>query len=220
MGFVSVRSGVAAFGRVPFLAPAPMGTCRLGGLPPDHIALSYGDYNRDMVAAHAVNVSGPNGLSVWPWSPWGGMYLRNDFGRMLPPETRAPAGEYMVDNGEGTSRFRPFKIAFRVPEVEFLWTNRSSLTRVRRSEGVRVTWDGGDAMHGYVVIFGEAFTCFEDVRKGSFELPPYVLDRLTGQLRLTVAFQSDSRRLSLPIPGLDLAFASYHVSSTQLVEIE
>jgi hypothetical protein len=76
MGFISPSVGTASFGRVPYLGPAPMGTCRLGHIPPGEIELSYGDYNRSMVAPGGVNVSGPYGPSVWPWSPYGGMYYR------------------------------------------------------------------------------------------------------------------------------------------------
>ena len=217
MGFVSVTTGVAAFGRVPFLGPAPMGTCRLGGVPPDNIEFSWGDFNRDAVAG-AINVFGPNGQSVWPWSLWGGMYLRDDYGRT--PVTRAPAGEYTVDNGEGTVHFRSFKVAFRVPAVDFLWKNQSSLTHLRRSEGVRVTWDGGDPSYGCVVIFGERFTCLRGCTEGWLRTPTIRSGRVTSPLRLTVAFQSDSKQLKLTIPELDIAFASYYVGSTQIVEIE
>jgi hypothetical protein len=216
MGFVSPNLGIAAFGRVPFLGPAPMGTCRLDYIPPGQTELSYGDYNRSMVA-DAVNVLGPDGLSVWPWLFWGGMYASRE---AFTDRISARAGAYTVDNGPAGYNFRPFRAGFSVPNLDFVWTNRTAITPLKRGEGLQVTWKGGDPAHGFAVIFGETFTCFEDVRKGSFTIPPYVLDFVTRPLRLTVAFQSDWRRLTFGIPELDLAFASYHIGSTQLLEIE
>jgi uncharacterized protein (TIGR03437 family) len=112
----------------------------------------------------------------------------NYFGRINGPLS---SGEYTIDNEAGGRDVGPFRATVTVPpQPSFTWTNRSELNSARISDGIPVTWLGGDPS-GYVMIGGwfesggEAwgnggFICHEQVEKGTFTLPPALLARLAS----------------------------------------
>jgi uncharacterized protein (TIGR03437 family) len=77
IGFISLNSGHAVFGRAPYVV-APPGTCRLGGAPPGEIDFSFYDFNRDD-AGPVLNVRTPHGPERWEWSPFGQEYAGPNF---------------------------------------------------------------------------------------------------------------------------------------------
>jgi uncharacterized protein (TIGR03437 family) len=97
------------------------------------------------------------------------------------------------------------------------WTNQKSIGAINRSQGVRLTWTGGDA-DGVVAIRGSSFAaagsptptgsfmCSVPAGAGQFTVPASVLNALpTGAGTLTLENQSASR--SFTASGLDIGYA-------------
>lgn len=98
-----------------------------------------------------------------------------------------------------------------------VWTNRSSIVAINRSQGVGVNWTGGSA-GTYVQIAGSSiatiggqitavsFTCSAPASAGTFTVPPPVLLALpagTGSLSLS----GFSNPQTFTASGLDLGYA-------------
>jgi uncharacterized protein (TIGR03437 family) len=97
------------------------------------------------------------------------------------------------------------------------WTNQASIGTINRSQGVHLTWTGGDA-DGVVAIRGSSFAvagsqtpgasfiCSVPASAGQFTVPPSVLQALpAGAGTLTVENQSAPQ--SIPATGLDIGHA-------------
>jgi hypothetical protein len=96
-----------------------------------------------------------------------------------------------------------------------VWTNKSGISTVNRSQPLTVTWSGGTTP-GYVVIGGYfespyspvvGFVCAEDTLKGSFTIPSFVLSALPAASSGGAMFIGP-HPLSQPvtIPGVDLSY--------------
>jgi hypothetical protein len=90
-------------------------------------------------------------------------------------------GAYTI-TGPGGTQVGAFTAQFNNP-APLTWTNRDAVTAVNRSQGVTVTWSGGDPS-SYANISGASFTaggvgasfmCIERVAAGRFTVPPAVL---------------------------------------------
>src|SRR5207253_6586559 len=111
-------------------------------------------------AGSAINVKGPNGTKQMtpsqgsPVGSYSGMFgtttvLPSIPG--LPPGVTIPgqtppfleAGSYTVDNGAGGTDVGPFTATLTL-KTPLTWTNQDAITQVTRSQGVQVTWSGGD----------------------------------------------------------------------------
>jgi hypothetical protein len=141
---------------------------------------------------------------------------------------RLEAGEYVLDNGEGSSRIGPFQTTFNLSGPPFDW-NRESVTLASLQNGVPITWNGGDPAGGFVMIYASlghwvldwtfgaqelsSVTCVENVEKGSFTLPTSLFASLAAADLLTVhvAYVFNHR---FPVPGLDFAQFNYRFGST------
>jgi uncharacterized protein (TIGR03437 family) len=155
-------------------------------------------------AGAVLNVKGPNGAKQMMPSPSGGVgSYSGTFGTSsvlppipgLPPGTPLPglpgqtppyleAGTYTVDNGSGGADVGPFT-ATLILKTPLTWTNMDAITQVTRSQGVQVTWSGGDPagtvkitggvtnMVGSDIYLG-AFTCIAPVSAGQFMVPSIV----------------------------------------------
>jgi uncharacterized protein (TIGR03437 family) len=131
------------------------------------------------------------------------------------------AGEYAVDNGEGSPDVKPFRSRFTLPRDGFTWTNRDDLTTVVLSDGITVSWTAADPSAGYVRISGSfasdgetcggcGFVCYERADKGVFSVPRPVLERAhraypnpdgLNELWLSVGLRVSKR---IEVPGFDI----------------
>jgi uncharacterized protein (TIGR03437 family) len=133
-----------------------------------------------------VNISGPDGVIAMPLSTITGNYLSPLAGASFIP---ASGGTFTFNNGSGG----PDVGAFTTPQVQIgssvTWLNTSGLATVTRSNGLTVTWTGGEA-GSYVGVTGASltgvatsantylaglFTCQAPVSAGTFTVPPAVL---------------------------------------------
>lgn len=123
-------------------------------------------------------------------------------GRDLPP------GVYTV-TGNGGLDVSAFSASLNVGG-NVLWTNKAAISTIDRSQPLTVTWTGGTSP-GYVLIGGYVnggqmgFVCSEDVNKGSFTIPAFVLSSIpAGSGGMFVTPNPLSQQIS--IPGVDLAY--------------
>jgi len=156
-------------------------------------------------AGKVINVTGPNGTKqMTPVEKQTGSYLGN-FGTSmtlpsipgfpgglpggipgLPGATQPylEAGNYTVDNGAGGADVGHFSASLTL-KTPLTWTNQDALTQVNRSQGVQVTWSGGDpagtvTISGGVVYVSSAssysgtFVCMAPVSAGQFTVPSIV----------------------------------------------
>ena len=147
--------------------------------------------------------------------------LRNgdgEYGGPLPASWTPSAGEtftFVSAGGPGTS-IGAFSATASFP-APLEWTNQSSIGTINRSQGVQLTWTGGDA-DGVVAIRGTSFAgagaqipsasfmCSVPASAGQFTVPASVLRTLpAGAGTLTVENQSAKQAISAS--GLDLGYA-------------
>jgi hypothetical protein len=133
------------------------------------------------------------------------------------------AGTYTADNGSGGPDVPAFNVSatFGTPLV---WTNQSSITNVTRSDGVTVTWTGGNA-GDYVEIFGTSlaidasdtflayasFKCLANQSDLKFTVPSSVLLSLSATSSDIIALPgtlivSDFAFQKIVMSGVDEAF--------------
>lgn len=90
-------------------------------------------------------------------------------------------GAYTI-TGPGGTQVGAFTAPFNNP-APLTWTNRDATNSVNRSQGVTITWSGGDpASFAYITGasfteagVGASFVCTERVAAGRFTVPPAVL---------------------------------------------
>jgi hypothetical protein len=63
-------------------------------------------------------------------------------------------GPFVIDNGSGGPDVGPFVAHINVPPP-LVWSNMSSISSIDRSQGLTITWTGGDPS-GYVTIIGNS----------------------------------------------------------------
>jgi uncharacterized protein (TIGR03437 family) len=110
-----------------------------------------------------------------------------------------------------------------------VWTNQAAITAITRSNGVTVTWSGGDP-NGWVSIEGTSFSpgangpqafahfvCLAKTSDGTFSVPPFVLLALPGVASpallngsLSVGISTETQ---VQIPGLDFSSLSFSAMS-------
>jgi hypothetical protein len=103
--------------------------------------------------------------------------------------TSTPSGTWGFSNGAGGSAVGPLNFSFSIP-AQVAWTNELNLSSgppIDRTQGLLITWTGGDA-NGYVDIYGQAqigpmqnptfsvyFDCSAPTSAGQFMIPPSTL---------------------------------------------
>ena len=167
-----------------------------------------------------ITVSGPNGLTVTLASQLGirGAYTcgsrgrRDSLNRAESSRSGAPAARM---SGSFTST-----VEFSNPLLT--WTNQSAAATIDKSQGLLVTWTGGNP-GSYVVITGTSsaqnaagvgpaagFTCLAPVGDGRFTVPSYILLAMpTGPGGVVV---QNSVYSSLSASGLDIGLALGDIS--------
>jgi uncharacterized protein (TIGR03437 family) len=130
-----------------------------------------------------------------------------------PAGPNVPPGSYTIA-GTGGAGVAAFSAALKVGG-NIVWTNKSGISTVNRSQPLTVTWSGGTTP-GYVLIGGYfesqsspvvGFVCAEDTLKGSFTIPSFVLSALPAGASGGAMFIGP-HPLSQPvtIPGVDLSY--------------
>jgi len=156
--------------------------------------------------AGTISITGPNG-NQQQLTGTAGVYTAQ-FPGFLDP------GSYSLNSAA-------FQAQVNVPPP-LVWTNAASTSSVDRSQGVTVTWAGGDP-DGFVSISGKSggamFNCTAQASAGTFTVPPIVSQALpsssTGSMTLmgvtAVAFTA---------PGIDVGVATGGSGVTQAVAFQ
>jgi len=181
--------------------------------------------NTDETALDAgtITVTGPAGTEPVPaLAAQPGTY-----DAVLPAGFVTAAGGSFTFTGTGGADVGPFTLTLDYSNP-FTWTNMAAITSVTRSQGVTVTWTGGDTP-GYVGVSGTStapanangangvvaagFFCYAPVSAGQLAVPPYILLGMpagTGSLTVEI--------VTLPVTfnatGLDYGsgFVSYYTT--------
>ena len=163
-------------------------------------------------AGGSVAVTGPAGqqpLSTGDYASYGGVLPSS----MIP----ANGGTFtFVSGGAQYAAIGAFNAAVKFP-APLDWTNQTSIGGINRSQGVHLTWTGGDSV-GVVAIRGSSFAaagsptpgasfmCAVPASAGQFTVPSTILQALpAGAGTLTVENQSASQAIAAS--GLDVGYA-------------
>ena len=195
--------------------PASAGSCIV--VPPP------GTYtNTGLYAGNTITVTGPAGQQELA-----GDYVQNritgDYGAPLPAKWIPATGGSFTFAGAGNDFFETAYIGEFTTTVNFPapleWTNQKSIGTINRSQGVELTWTGGDA-DGVVAIRGSSFAapgsqtpvssfmCSVEASAGRFTVPASVLNALpAGAGTLSVESQSASQPITTSNLDIGYAFA-------------
>lgn len=164
----------------------------------------------------AVTLTGPSG-SVVTLGPGG---LRGVFSSQLPAGAIPSSGGTFTFRGSGGADVGPFTSTLTLSPL-LSWTNPAAVATIDRTQGLLVTWTGGNP-GTYVFITGSAtstglglvkgYTCMAPVDAGRFTVPSYILLGLPAGNGST-GIQNDIYS-TLPATGLDISLALAGVSFT------
>lgn len=178
-------------------------------------------------AGSAINITG-NGITRKMEKNAGGTYIGNfGSGTSLPfslPGAQAPflePGTFTADNGAGGADVGAFSASLVVPKG-LSWSNQDQIDIVDRSQGVTVTWTGGDPA-SFVTIMGLSankdlaglFLCTEQASAGQFTVPSMVTASLppsttesSGGLEVPtgIMYVGSSATGKFTSPDLDLGY--------------
>ena len=166
-----------------------------------------------------ISLTGPNGLSVTLASQFG---IKGAFFAMLPTGAIPDTGGTFTFTGTGGADVGPFTSTITFANPLFSWTNMSSSDNIDRSQGLKVTWKGGNP-GTYVIIYGGSgttnpvvngnYTCLAKVEEGEFTVPSYILSALPAGNGSTG--MQNNIYVPLPASGVDIATALADVSFTE-----
>jgi len=189
-------------------------------------------------AGPAVNVTGPNGKKAMPFQNGGySAQLGGGTGPTAQPDFIPATGgpfSFTFDNGPGGPDVGSFTT--QLPLSPVVWNNQSSVSTINRSQGVTVTWTGGDAstfvniagtsytVNGNQFLYGY-FNCTAPATAHQFAVPAAVLLALppsgsqtiggvTIPLSGSLAVYSFNLATTLTIPGIDLAYGYAYSGSS------
>jgi uncharacterized protein (TIGR03437 family) len=208
---IGAAAAFGAFSDLGILAPQfgaifpASGTCSVLNSAPS----GAGSNSRALDAGPSLTLTGPFGSGVLK-PEVKGLYdadLGPGFGSTLPP------GTYQI-TGTGGADVPAFTASFTVA-TSLVWSNRTAVSTIDRTQPLTVTWSGGPET-GHVLIGGwsrgtesaAAFACVEETRKGSFTIPAIMLMELPAsdshESYMFVAPHFFDNPVS--IQGLDLAY--------------
>ena len=218
-----------------FLQNISIGACTVSTFSGQTINPFPGLTFEGLDAGPSLAVTGPSGSRTLAKTtiPTLGSIYSAKLGDTTPGNYLDP-GTYSVA-GPGGSGVGSFNVSLTVPPA-LVWTNQDSVNTVVRSNGVPITWTGGDPA-GFVDITGSSFsgltasnfviavfTCRAKVSDGSFTVPPLVLLTLppSGSIQgiaipgsLGVGTAVNPKQFTAT--GLDLAYATTAVSTSKSV---
>ena len=162
------------------LAESSEGSCFAGFVPNVAVppALPPATY---LDAGTALTLTPPSGAPIVLPAAGPGAFLGKD-------SLGFPAGIWGFST-PGGANVGPLNFQFPIGRP-ITWTNQASVmtTPVDRTQGLKITWSGGDAFNGYVDIQGFAanstgtflvgYDCSAPIQAGSFTIPPSVLLRM------------------------------------------
>jgi hypothetical protein len=209
------EGAAAGFGQ--YSTPAVLASA-IGGLFPSQgscsivlpISNSVQASSQGLDAGPSLNLSGAAGS--WTLTSTGTGQYQVLFGS-TPAGPNVPPGVYAI-GGSGGKNVGAFNAMLNIGG-NIVWTNKSAISTVDRTQPLTVTWSGG-ASPGYVLLGGYAegdnqgiieFACAEDASKGSFTIPAFILSTLYSTAARGGMFIGPhplSRQLT--IPGIDLAY--------------
>jgi uncharacterized protein (TIGR03437 family) len=138
-------------------------------------------------------------------------------------------GALTIDDGSGGAGFGPAVFEFAIPPP-LVWTNITSVTTVNRSQGVTLTWSGGDP-NGVVLIDGRSYApsassgvslfCAALVSAHEFTVPPSALlamypSDVVADFYSTIGLDASTFSL-FSGQGLDAGMFSVLAASTAIV---
>jgi hypothetical protein len=220
-GPTTIDSGSAAFGMYtqaqlasslgPWQAASP-GGCLVFGFTGNSATVTDPTQPQALDAGAAITISGSNGAKQL--SGTGGVY-----GAQLA--TSANGGKLYLDPGAytltspGGADVNAIQCQLTAPPP-IAWTNAASITSVSRSQGVTVTWTGGDP-NGFVYISGNSiltqgagaiFTCTAPTSVGTFTVPSMVTMALPASSSGGLTLTGVSAPVSFTAPGIDIGLAT------------
>jgi uncharacterized protein (TIGR03437 family) len=220
-GPTTIDSGSAAFGMYtpaqlmsslgPWQTASP-GGCLVFGFTGNSATVTDPTQPQGLDAGAAITISGSNGAKQLTGKA--GVY-----GAQLA--TSANGGKLYLDpgaytvSGPGGADLGAIQCQLTAPPP-IAWTNAASLTSVSRSQGVTVTWTGGDP-NGFVYISGNSilaqgggamFTCTAPNSAGTFTVPPTVTMALPASSSGSLTVTGVSTPVSFTAPGVDIGLAT------------
>ncbi len=164
-----------------------------------------------------ISLAGPSGLSVTLASQFG---IKGAFFAMLPSGAIPPTGGTFTFKGAGGADVGSFTSTLTFANPLFAWTNQSAGANIDRSQGLTVTWSGGNP-GSYVIITGTSgtatnpqviggYTCLASIDDGKFTVPSYILSALPAGNGGTLLQNNIYAPLSAS--GLDIATAAGDVT--------
>lgn len=137
-------------------------------------------------AGSSLSIEGPAGARVLP------RRVENNIINYDATIGNATAGNYLdagryTASGPGGPQVGSFSVSVDVPQ-ELVWTNRTQLTTVNRTNGVTLTWTGGEPTQ-LIFIGGSSFDpnnpaaarsfqCYANQSAGQFTVPASILNQL------------------------------------------
>jgi uncharacterized protein (TIGR03437 family) len=224
--FYKVSTGNILTSLGPFQYPT-IGTCSVftfvgssASVPVDPTLLTGLD------AGPSMSVVGPgaSGTQVMSEESKGQYY-----GDLSPTGTFLNAGAFNINNGSGGADIGPISAGPVTIPAALVWSNQSNISTVTRSQGLTVTWTGGDPNGAALIIgfaiqstpeVGAKFICTAPTKAGQFTVPPSVLLALpasTGSGELAVGGVTAPVTFIAPGVGLDTGYAVSVASSSQSV---
>jgi uncharacterized protein (TIGR03437 family) len=190
-------------------------------------------------AGPSIAVAGPARFTLTPVAQVPGIYSGTVNGNL-------PGGTYTASNGAGGIDVGGFMTTVNLPPA-LTWTNQAATTSVNRSQGLPITWSGGDA-NSYVVISGSSisgiattgppissvtspvagasFTCTAPVAAGQFTVPPVVLLSLPASVSISgiptgvLSVGSFTNPQTFTATGLDYAYTISGTTNSALVNYQ
>ena len=214
--FAKLQVGAIVMTSGPFTRPS-IGTCTLASNAAVNNFL-VGSTGLD--AGLMINVTGPGGTKQLVDSS----AIHGNYAAQFGPGFLNP-GTYIIDNGPGGADIGSFKVSLNMPSP-LVWTNQDTITTIDRSQGVTVTWSGGDP-NSYALISGSStvftnalsasFVCAASMADGKFTVPSSVLLALPPSSGPSpppsyLLVGSATTPVRFTAPGLNVGYAS---SSTQ-----
>jgi uncharacterized protein (TIGR03437 family) len=188
--FISVPSDFNASASLIAGLGASLGSCMVYGISSSGAILGP-DFNRgtSLDAGSALNVAGPTGSALMTVLNPAREYLYTkvfDPG-FIPGTGGAFTFDHIPNDPESGFKNAIENATITIP-APLVWTNQTGITSVDRSQGVTVTWSGGDP-NTYVSISGSSvlgansqggayFNCSAPVSAGKFTIPSAVLESL------------------------------------------